>query len=341
MRSLTRSDNWNHLVRYRSLQKKSGPRNAFRPRLPNWQFFGLSPPVQAPVLGSTTETNASGLSHWMVPGWSQLVSTFGPASQLVFTTQPSASTAAGVAFATQPVVKIEDASGNAVTSGADSTVSVTLTLTTGTGTLGGTATMNAVAGVADFAGKGLNINLVGADKVLTATATIAAGTKTSTTSPAFAITFAPASQVVFTTQPSASTVAGVAFATQPVVKIEDQYGNVVTSGSDSTVSVALTLTTGAGSLGGATSMNAVNGVADFTGKGLNINLVGTDKVLTATATVAAGQKTTTTSPAFAITFAAANKLVMKTEPSSSVAAGAALSTQPAVYVEDTYGNVGR
>src|ERR1035437_9347252 len=69
MRSLTRSDNWNHLVRYRSLQKKSGPRNALRPRLPNWQFFGLSPPAQAPVLGSTTETNASGLSHWMVPGW--------------------------------------------------------------------------------------------------------------------------------------------------------------------------------------------------------------------------------------------------------------------------------
>ena len=70
MRSFTRSDNWNHLVRYRSLQKKSGPRNAFRPRLPNWQFFGLSPPAQAPVLGSTTETNASGLSHWIVAGLS-------------------------------------------------------------------------------------------------------------------------------------------------------------------------------------------------------------------------------------------------------------------------------
>ena len=36
---------------------------------------------------------------------------------------------------------------------------------------------------------------------------------------------------------------------------------------------------------------------------------------------------------------AANKLVMKTEPSSSVNAGAVLGTQPAVYVEDQYGNV--
>ena len=36
---------------------------------------------------------------------------------------------------------------------------------------------------------------------------------------------------------------------------------------------------------------------------------------------------------------AASKLVMKTEPSSSVTAGGTFSTQPAVYVEDTYGNV--
>jgi alpha-L-rhamnosidase len=110
-----------------------------------------------------------------------------------------------------------------------------------------------------------------------------------------------ASQLVVTTQPSASTVAGVAFAQQPVVTIEDQFGNTVTSGADSTVSVGLALTTGTGALGGTISMNAVNGVADFTGKGLSINYVGTDKVLTATATVAAGTRTTTTGPAFAIT----------------------------------------
>ena len=36
---------------------------------------------------------------------------------------------------------------------------------------------------------------------------------------------------------------------------------------------------------------------------------------------------------------AASKLVMKTEPSSSVAAGGTFSTQPAVYVEDANGNV--
>ena len=37
--------------------------------------------------------------------------------------------------------------------------------------------------------------------------------------------------------------------------------------------------------------------------------------------------------------AAASKLVMKTEPSSTVSAGGTFSSQPVVYVEDTYGNV--
>ena len=85
--------------------------------------------------------------------------------------------------------------------------------------------MNAVAGVANFSGKGLNINLIGTNKMLTATATVTAKIKTATTSPAFAITSAPASQVAFTTQPSASTlVAGVAFAQQPVVTIDNHMG---------------------------------------------------------------------------------------------------------------------
>ena len=215
--------------------------------------------------------------------------TFASASQLAVTTQPSASTVAGVAFAAQPVVTIEDQFGNVVTSGADSTRVVTAALTTGSGTLSGTVTATASGGIATFAGNNLSINLVGANKVLTLTTTGGVITST-TTSPAFAITFAPASQLAVTTQPSASTVAGVAFAQQPVVAIEDQFGNPVTSGSDSTVSVALTLTTGTGTLGGTTSIPAVAGVANFSGEGLNINLVGINKVLTATATVTAGTR---------------------------------------------------
>lgn len=93
------------------------------------------------------------------------------ASKIAFTTEPSASTAFSIPFATQPVVAIQDAFGNLITSGGDETATITMTLTTGTGTLGGTTSMNAVAGVADFAGMGLNIDQGGANKVLTATST--------------------------------------------------------------------------------------------------------------------------------------------------------------------------
>ena len=40
---------------------KCGPRTVLRPASPNWQLADESPPVQAPVVGSTTETKASGI----------------------------------------------------------------------------------------------------------------------------------------------------------------------------------------------------------------------------------------------------------------------------------------
>lgn len=91
----------------------------------------------------------------------------GVATNLFWTTQPSTAKAT-VAFATQPVITIRDASNATVTSGPDATALVTITLLTGTGALAGTVSMNAVAGVANFAGKGLNVTLYG-NKVLRAT----------------------------------------------------------------------------------------------------------------------------------------------------------------------------
>jgi len=55
--------------------------------------------------------------------------TVGPATKLVFTTQPSSAATHGVAFAQQPVVSVEDAGGNVVIT--DSTTVVTLGLTGG------------------------------------------------------------------------------------------------------------------------------------------------------------------------------------------------------------------
>ncbi len=82
----------------------------------------------------------------------------GAATQLAFTTQPVGGVAEGINFATQPKVSVEDSAGNVVTG---DTGPVTLSIATYTagnggiaqGTLGCTnLTVNAVAGVATFAG---------------------------------------------------------------------------------------------------------------------------------------------------------------------------------------------
>ena len=54
-------------------------------------------------------------------------------THLVFATQPSTSNTAGTAFGTQPVVTVEDAQGNTVTTPG---IQITLAITTGTGTSG-------------------------------------------------------------------------------------------------------------------------------------------------------------------------------------------------------------
>jgi hypothetical protein len=70
--------------------------------------------------------------------------------------------------------------------------------------------------------------------------------------------FSASSAIAVTTQPVGST-SGAALATQPVVRIVDAAGNTVTH-SNASVSV----TASGGTLGGTTTVAAVNGVATFT-----------------------------------------------------------------------------
>lgn len=63
-------------------------------------------------------------------------------------------------------------------------------------------------------------------------------------------------------QPS-GVVSGVSLSTQPVIKIVDQNGNVVTTASNP-VSVTANVVNGSGSLSGTTMISAVNGYATFT-----------------------------------------------------------------------------
>src|SRR5439155_940532 len=146
--------------------------------------------------------------------------TSAPATRLVFTVQPTTTTA-GAAISPAVQLTVHDALGNTVTG---FTGDVTLTITTGTGTSGarlsGTTTAAAVAGVATFST--LSVDQSGSGYTLTAVAT---GLTDATTLP-FALPVAPATRLAFTVQPG-STTAGAAIA--PAVRLTalDARGNPV------------------------------------------------------------------------------------------------------------------
>jgi hypothetical protein len=102
----------------------------------------------------------------------------GAAAQLAFTTQPGGGTA-GTAWSTQPVVTVQDAGGNTVTS---SSASITLAIGTNPGsgvlTCTGGLSKSASSGVATFAG--CAISLGGTGYTLTASATSLTGATSST-----------------------------------------------------------------------------------------------------------------------------------------------------------------
>lgn len=224
----------------------------------------------------------------------QIILTYTPPStgKLVVTTVPG-NAAAGTDFSV--TVQAQDSGGSPFNVTQDTSISLAAS---GTGTLSGNTA------IIPNGQNSLTLNSVQYTKAeaITFTASRTSGDQldTSVASSPITVDAAAASRIVFTTQPSASTPLDTPFATQPVVQIQDTFGNLVATGGDATANVSLALTTGTGTLGGTTSINAVDGVADFVGQGLNINQGGTDKVLTATATIGAGIVTATTSP-FAIT----------------------------------------
>ena len=113
----------------------------------------------------------------------------GGAAKLAFGTQPS-NTVAGAAISPAVTVRVQDASGNLVTS---STASIILAIGTnpGGGTLTGTTTVSASSGVATF--NNLSIDKVGTGYTLTASST----GLTDATSSSFNITVGPPSSVIY------------------------------------------------------------------------------------------------------------------------------------------------
>ena len=134
-------------------------------------------------------------------------------------------------------------------------------------TLGGTLAVTVVQGLATFSGLTLTTAAAGY------TIGVSTGTFGATTG-AITVTPAAATQLVITQQPPASVVVNSKFGLQATV--EDAYGNVVTSASN-TVKVAIATGPSGTKLGGTLSVKASQGVANFSG--LTLNKVGSGYTL--------------------------------------------------------------
>src|SRR5207245_5514338 len=129
-------------------------------------------------------------------------------SELVLTTQPGNATA-GAVFGTQPVLNTQDQFGNSTSAGLPLSLPVTLALSSGTGPLQGTITLNigttASNGTAVFSD--LRIDAGGTNKQLTASA----GGLNSATSSVFTVSPTATAALAIQTQPPATATAGVTF----------------------------------------------------------------------------------------------------------------------------------
>ncbi|WKW13206.1 Ig-like domain-containing protein [Pseudogemmatithrix spongiicola] len=172
------------------------------------------------------------------------------AARLSFVQEP-VNAVAGAALTPALTVRSTDAFGNLTPT---FTGPIALTLReAGTATLAGTATQNAVAGVATFAD--LSVQKAGTGYRLEATS----GTLQPDTSVAFSITAASASQFAIVSGNEQTGVAGAALASPLTVVVRDGFGNPVSGAS-----VTWAITTGGGSLGATTSVTDSDGRASTT-----------------------------------------------------------------------------
>jgi hypothetical protein len=254
----------------------------------------------------------------------------GDPTKLVMTVQPTNATLSDT-FPSQPVVEVQDASGNRVLTD-DATV-VTLALTTGTGTLtcSGGLSKTVTDGRAMFSG--CSISSVGIGKVITATSSPA---RTPDASDPFDVS----DRLVFNPNPSPTASAGVAFTVQP--KVEVRAGTTSVAVNDDFTIVTLSIKAGTGATGalltcdGGLSKTVVNGVATYAGCKID-KISPTSPANPYKIVAAAANLTTAESTNVAITAGPATKLGFTAQPTAGVASQA-FPIQPVVAVQDAGGN---
>ncbi len=243
---------------------------------------------------------------------------YGPATQLVFGTQPS-TTAAGAPISPVVTVLVKDSLGNTVTSSSAS-VSLVIQSNPASGTLSGVTTVNAVNGVATFSS--LTINNAGNGYTLTASSS----GLTSALSNAFNIT--GSIHLVFGIQPGGGA-PGAVWTQQPMVEVLNSLNQVV---NDSSTYVYLSIATnpagGTLTCTNGTNMRVTNGYAYFSGCSINL---ASASAYTLSVTSSPVWTPATSSPFYI--GGSAQQLVFVTQPGGG-AAGAVWAQQPVVAVEN-------
>ena len=112
----------------------------------------------------------------------------------------------------------------------------------------------------------VTLNTVGGQTLTTSDLTD--GSKTANTSPTITVGGGTPRQLAIQTQPSTTATAGVLFAQQPVILVEDASGNLVATDSGRVITVARG--TGTGTLQGTLTATTVNGIATFANLSYNL-----------------------------------------------------------------------
>ena len=225
-------------------------------------FSGLS--INNPGDGYVLTATASGLTSAVSNSFNILR----VPTQLVFVQQPT-NTDAAASITPAITVEVRDAS-NALVTTASNAVTLAISTNPAGGTLSGTTTVNAVNGVATFSG--LSINNPGDGYVLTASSP----GLTNAVSNAFNILRIP-TQLVFVQQPT-NTDAAASITPAITVEVRDA-SNILVNSASNAITLSISTNPAGGTLSGTTTVNAVNGVATFSG--LSINNPGDGYVLTA------------------------------------------------------------
>jgi hypothetical protein len=286
---------------------------------------------------ATTDASGNAQATWKLGatvGAQSVTANGGTAGQVVFTATAIAATPTKLVVTSAPtsgtatsplanfVVTAQDASNN-IASAFTGPVTVALGGGTAGATLSGTTTVNAVGGVATFTA--LGIGKAGTAYTLTASAS----GLTSATSAPFDIVAGTANKLVFTGQPT-DALAGASVGTLTVA-VQDASGNPITTFTGS-VTLGFALNPGTAAIGGTTTVNAIAGVATFTG--ISLNRPGSGYAFVASASGLSSANSTT----FSIAVGPATQLTLVSGGGQTALSSAALAQPIVVQVTDAVGN---